>query len=545
MNKIKQEVDEDGEEFNLKKVKKERPDYLYPMDIDDPLASPKHEEEEDEEEEDEQMEEELTSVIKIEVTPIEAPEWSGDEHDAQDGHVDAAGETKSRSRALKYPCMECEMAFTSKYALKMHFRIHNEALGDYICATCQRRFKTSKTLKHHMRFHTGENLHACHICDRKFTMRNHMLRHLQHVHAEGKAEKKSWMCPQCGKECNTKFAYERHLTVHTDVRNIQCTICTQKFKHKTALDKHIAVHIKLFECDVCQKRFSTAAALQTHTLRHQDKTVQCPYCDRAFSTEENFQNHSNKNHPGLPYEPKDGPVCCTICNELYENLEVLKCHVRIHPVVRNYECDICGTKFFEKQGMIKHIKAIHMGMKQPQKVYKEEDLISCAECERKFKTRRSYELHVSSHSDERPFGCKMCSKTFKRKKDVRSHMAVHRDQRITHPCEHCGMKFTWKSNMRRHVQDVHLKPMQEGSEIHVKKEEIKEEVIEVKDEIDPIAEEGNGGKSLKKEKKAKKEKGSKKEKEAKKDKKVSKKEKKLENKEKKSKKRKSKKSEEA
>uniref|UniRef100_A0A1B0CI52 C2H2-type domain-containing protein n=2 Tax=Lutzomyia longipalpis TaxID=7200 RepID=A0A1B0CI52_LUTLO len=465
MNKIKQELDDDGEEFNLKKVKKERPDYLYPMDIDDPLASPKHEEEEDEEEEDEQMEEELTSVIKIEVTPIEAPEWSGDEHDAQDGHVDAAGETKSRSRALKYPCMECEMAFTSKYALKMHFRIHNEALGDYICATCQRRFKTSKTLKHHMRFHTGENLHACHICDRKFTMRNHMLRHLQHVHAEGKAEKKSWMCPQCGKECNTKFAYERHLTVHTDVRNIECTIY--------------------------------------------------------------------------------GPVCCTICNELYENLEVLKCHVRIHPVVRNYECDICGTKFFEKQGMIKHIKAIHMGMKQPQKVYKEEDLISCAECERKFKTRRSYELHVSSHSDARPFGCKMCSKTFKRKKDVRSHMAIHRDKRITHPCEHCGMKFTWKSNMRRHVQDVHLKPMQEGSEIHVKKEEIKEEVIEVKDEIDPIAEEGNGGKSLKKEKKAKKEKGSKKEKEAKKDKKVSKKEKKLENKEKKSKKRKSKKSEEA
>jgi len=54
---------------------------------------------------------------------------------------------------------------------------------------------------------------------------------------------------------------------------------------------------------------------------------------------------------------------------------------------------------------------------------------SCDVCDKKFVRKCHYELHVRSHSNERPFKCMKCSTTYKTSKHLRDHnKRTHQDK---------------------------------------------------------------------------------------------------------------------
>lgn len=110
------------------------------------------------------------------------------------------------------------------------------------------------------------------------------------------------ICPTCGKIFCEKIPYERHITVHSEVRTEKCSKCPKRFKHYTDLNRHLAIHRedKPFTCDICSMSFTRKEYLRSHNLTHMEKSFKCHYCSQVFGRKDYVKSHIRRRHPGLP-----------------------------------------------------------------------------------------------------------------------------------------------------------------------------------------------------------------------------------------------------
>ncbi|XP_059609288.1 gastrula zinc finger protein XlCGF57.1-like [Phlebotomus argentipes] len=404
----------------------------------DPLASEKEEES-------------LISDIKLEVTQIAAADYS-DEED-----VDVRVEKKKINPwRYKYKCPHCDSKFTSKLDHSQHiYRVHVRE-GDHRCKHCKSKFKSIHSLRRHARLHTGEDLSQCEVCKKMFTSVGILNTHMATVHANGRLgrERKTYSCPHCTKVITSKYSFEKHLTVHTNERPFACSLCPGTFKHRDGLEKHQAIHTKPFVCKDCGKGFSANHCLLRHMNIHLEKKLKCPYCVYKFALAENLRTHVDQRHPGLPHELIAGPVRCTVCNEIYENMEVLLFHVKIHPVVKNFECHLCGQKFVTKKYLIKHIDFVHLLKRQKKR--KPAPPKTCSECGKKYTNPTVFRRHKCD-TTVKPFPCTQCRKSFTRKTTLELHSSMHKEKRPEFSCPECQMVFHWRASVRQHMLKKHGK----------------------------------------------------------------------------------------
>ena len=126
-------------------------------------------------------------------------------------HCRALGATDSRrpqqtaglSGATKdQRCPQCDKAYTSASALKMHIRTHTLPCR---CRLCGKAFSRPWLLQGHVRTHTGEKPFTCPHCQRAFADRSNLRAHLQ---------------------------------THYDVKQYHCDVCRRTFSRMSLLLKH-------------------------------------------------------------------------------------------------------------------------------------------------------------------------------------------------------------------------------------------------------------------------------------------------------------------
>ena len=81
----------------------------------------------------------------------------------------------------------------------------------------------------------------------------------------------------------------------------------------------------------------------------------------------------------------------------------------------------------------------------------------CPQCGKSFPKLDNLELHVRSHSTERPFTCMHCEKCYKDAPSLYSHMQTHHIAKRSHLCSECGASFMKSDHLKRHINSTHRK----------------------------------------------------------------------------------------
>lgn len=85
-----------------------------------------------------------------------------------------------------------------------------------------------------------------------------------------------------------------------------------------------------------------------------------------------------------------------------------------------------------------------------------EKLYQCDICKRVCKDRYKLRNHRETHQTERSICCNECGAMFKTLGCLYSHRKLHKE-RIYHDCDLCGMKYVQKTQLRKHMEAIHLK----------------------------------------------------------------------------------------
>lgn len=142
--------------------------------------------------------------------------------------------------------------------------------------------------------------HSCPQCDRAFTERSNLTKHLTAVHLR--------LRPHVCGTCNAAFAarcnlFKHRTAVHDRARPHTCTTCGAAFAERNKRDKHAAtVHggERRHCCDRCPARFGQASDLRRHTrvVHDGERAWACTDCGRRFGRKATLAYHQRVVHGG-------------------------------------------------------------------------------------------------------------------------------------------------------------------------------------------------------------------------------------------------------
>lgn len=395
-----------------------------------------------------------------------------------------------------YECIVCADEFETQDQLDVHFEtMHDEGdvENEQVCTTCDppRTLKNSRALYRHTReVHSGL-VFMCPECDRQFTFKRSLERHIRGVHQdirdfscgiEGCAEK--FRCSYDLKQhqinthdmgdkadrtctiCQSVFKKVRYLETHMLAKHttvsFQCGLCDRSFSFERSLRRHIrGVHedIKDHDCLACPMKFRTAHDLKQHMINEHnvgDKSDRtCTVCqpNKVFKKEKYLQMHMSSIH-------NDAPLFeCPICNRGFSFQRSMERHVRgVHENRRDFKCEAegCNKCFRSRYELNEHVNNIHTD--ESEKKRSSLDKLTCDVCDKVCKTPKVLYCHKKIVHEGKKWGtgkvrCKVCLEQFDSKYWKNKHWAqVHRNGEVIHRvCRLCDSEFQFFEDFKDHI----------------------------------------------------------------------------------------------
>ncbi|XP_055325589.1 zinc finger protein 260-like isoform X2 [Sitodiplosis mosellana] len=366
-----------------------------------------------------------------------------------DDSKDVISETKSNS----YQCDDCDKAFTRKSHLIRHMTVHTDERA-FACTSCDKKFRRADHLKIH------ENKHA--------KPRNlHFRRHISSHHTK---KTSSFACTE-GMIENDAFGNFPISKVELGEKTDEIT--EEKTENINKVKNEISeIQTKSYQCDNCDRIFSRKTHLRRHMTIHTDeRAFACTSCDKKFRRADHLKIHQNyhakvKLHTCQQCQRSFGrkehlrrhilnrhtvkTFACTDCDYVAKTAKELNHHRRKSHSEVSFKCKTCDGKFTSKSELTEHIKT-HSNEERP---------FLCSECGMRFIRNDYLLIHMRRHTGEKPYKCRFCESAFPRSTDLRVHERYHTNEK-KHTCDLCGKGFQRAYNLTVHMR-VHTgeKPYQ-------------------------------------------------------------------------------------
>uniref|UniRef100_A0A182WXR1 C2H2-type domain-containing protein n=1 Tax=Anopheles quadriannulatus TaxID=34691 RepID=A0A182WXR1_ANOQN len=139
---------------------------------------------------------------------------------------------------------------------------------------------------------------------------------------------------------------------------------------------------------------------------------------------------------------------CKYCRKTFKCNSQLTRHEYIHLTQDGkprYSCEIC-----------RKVNALYFTFSIPQthEDTHNDTLYVCPHCGLKLNTKRTLNMHMVVHSDQKKFKCQECGNEYKRSKALKAHLILHTGLR-PYQCPFCDKTFANGSNCRSHKKKFH------------------------------------------------------------------------------------------
>ncbi|XP_030752927.1 PR domain zinc finger protein 5-like isoform X2 [Sitophilus oryzae] len=235
---------------------------------------------------------------------------------------------------------------------------------------------------------------------------------------------------------------------HEERQTFSCVHCDKKYTRKQNLKHHIAIsHIdsrlenskkRVFRCGICGFQTLHRGSLRQHKPVHlapeKRPLFACKHCDKKYTTKQNLNLHVEDNH--IDSRTKK-------LNESQRKV---------------YACAICSYKTLDKSHLNRH-KSIHLALEERQ-------MFICAQCDRKYKLKRSLQNHIKFHHidsrskemQKKANICAICDYQTHYKNHLCIHQEIHLapEERQMFACAPCNKKYTSKGGLQYHLDKYHM-----------------------------------------------------------------------------------------
>ena len=131
---------------------------------------------------------------------------------------------------------------------------------------------------------------------------------------------------------------------------------------------------------------------------------------------------------------------CDISNNCYPCKSTMAQHMNSRSVARPFKCDMCPKTFSVIKSLRRHRK-IHFPPTH-----------KCDFCPKMFTSQQSRNLHMNTHTGNKPFECGQCHEKFVDSGNLSRHKQRHHSVEPKFKCEICDKMFFSSSNLWTHRQ---------------------------------------------------------------------------------------------
>ena len=254
--------------------------------------------------------------------------------------------------------------------------------------------------------------------------------------------RRPFVCQTCDRAFTRRLTLKRHLQTHDGTKPFQCPICSKGLSRKHVLLQHLRVHSKRhvpFTCFVCTRHYTRLhdLGLEETIAGMANPRLICVHClgDGAGDSSSRVKTPSSTSSPSPSPNRRRGPSShqsnqhhLTVTGNGYNES---RRHMLLSQVVSS-------------QPNVSITKAPQASFECPY-----------ASCPKRYTQNGSLQAHIrSNHTGERPFSCRHCNRSFARKPSLKRHSLSHLAYRA-HQCGVCSRAFTRKDALFQHLVRTH------------------------------------------------------------------------------------------